>query len=669
MKIIHINSYDGNGGAGRACIRLDKALKQEGIQSEIWVNYKFGNDHTIKSFNKGGFRKMITAFGILAERFISSFISKPIKIPFSYPFWGTDITKNKELQEADIIHLHWINHGFLRPKDLQKIAKLNKPIVWTFHDSNAFTGGCHVRYSCDHYEHECGNCPVLKTSNPSDASHDIWLQKNRAYKQLSFNIISPSNWMGGAASKSGLLKGFPVHVIPNTLETTVFNPHDKDISREFLGLSKDKFLILSGFMPSRNDLHKGTPYLIEALELLTKRVPAQKIELVVFGNRDNKNVPNFPVKTTFLGTISNDEKLAYCYSAVDVFLTPSLDDNLPNTVMESLACGTPVVSFTTGGIPDMVRHLTNGYLAEYKNSDDLANGLAWVLETPEKEILRRNASKIVRENFSETIVARKHIILYEQLLAKEPFEPVLSVITVVYNNVKDIERTVLSVINQTYSKIQYIIIDGNSNDGTIDIIKEYDQKIAKWVSEKDHGIYDAMNKGLALATGDYVIFMNSGDEFYSPDTVSDVFSSSSNADIYYGETEMYNENWENLGKRRHVAPETFTYKSFRFGMSVSHQAIYIKRSLAKPYNLNYQLSSDIDWILEAVKNSSKIVNTRKYVAKYMVGGMSKKRHRQSLKERFNIFTKHYGLIPNLLNHFVIAANLAFYYFKHRRTND
>ena len=247
--------------------------------------------------------------------------------------------------------------------------------------------------------------------------------------------------------------------------------------------------------------------------------------------------------------------------------------------------------------------------------------------------------------------------------------PVLSIITIVFNNVKDIERTMLSVLNQTYPNIEYILIDGGSTDGTWDIIKKYEGRLATWISERDKGIYDAMNKGLALATGDYVLFMNSGDEIYSHDTVDKVFSSAPDADIYYGETEMIDENLNSLGQRRHKTPENFTLQSFRYGMSISHQAIYVRRSLAGPYDLQYKLSSDIDWILRIAKKATKIVNTKMYVAKYLVGGMSKHRHRQSLIERFKIFTKHYGLIPNLFNHLVIACNLAVYYIKHRRTND
>jgi len=221
-------------------------------------------------------------------------------------------------------------------------------------------------------------------------------------------------------------------------------------------------------------------------------------------------------------------------------------------------------------------------------------------------------------------------------------QPKLSVITIVYNNVRDIERTMLSVLNQTYPNIEYIIIDGASTDGTKDIIYKYKSRLSQFISEKDKGIYDAMNKGLNLATG---------------------------ADIYYGETEMFDDNWKSLGQRRHRAPESFSWRSFKHGMSISHQAIYVKRSLAEPYDLQYKYSSDIDWIIKVAKKASNIVNTHSYVAKYLVGGISKQKHFASLKERFRIFNNYYGFIPNLVNHFWIGINLTQYYVKHKKTND
>ena len=250
-------------------------------------------------------------------------------------------------------------------------------------------------------------------------------------------------------------------------------------------------------------------------------------------------------------------------------------------------------------------------------------------------------------------------------------QPKLSVITIVYNNVHDIERTMLSVIRQTYPDIEYLVIDGASTDGTVAVIERYAHRISRWVSEPDEGIYDAMNKGLAMATGDYVLFMNSGDEIYDEHTVEAVFATAPDAAIYYGETEMYDANWKSLGLRRHRGPDRFTWRSFRYGMNVGHQAIYIRRSITASYDRRYQLSADIDWIIRAAKQArpEEIVNTHRLVAKYLVGGMSKKRHWQSLRERFDIFSKYYGLIPNLANHAVIAIKLVWYYLRHGRTND
>lgn len=418
MKILHLNTYAGNGGAGKACLRLNKALQNHGIHSEVAVNFLFKNNPAVHDLSKGFFFKWLTAAGIILERLANKIFVKHLPIPFSIPLWGKNISGKELLRSADLIHVHWINHAFLRPGDIAKLARLNKPIVWTFHDSNAFTGGCHVRYTCDHYEHECGNCPVLRNSHAGDLSHRIWKQKSRAYENINFTIVAPSRWMANSVSKSKLLKSKPILNIPNTLDTEIFKPLSRAESRSILGLSPDKFIIMSGFMPSRKDLHKGTSYLIEGLEIFAREHHLEKehIELIIFGNRDTRNVPDFPVKTTFLGTISDEDRLAIVYNAADVFLAPSLEDNLPNTVLESLACGTPVVAFTTGGIPDMVEHKISGYLAEHRSSPDLAAGISWIFKHSNKELLRANARAHVMAYFSETVVANRHVELYNSLL-------------------------------------------------------------------------------------------------------------------------------------------------------------------------------------------------------------------------------------------------------------
>nr|WP_249665485.1 glycosyltransferase [Mucilaginibacter sp. Bleaf8] len=421
LKVVHLNTYDGNGGAGRACLRLNKALLAENINSKVIVHYKFGKNPAIETFNNTVLQKAYAAATIVIERILAKRLLKPLKrTPFSFTWFGRSVVNHPDVQAADVIHLHWVNHSFLNPSHLGELAQLNKPIVWTFHDSNAFTGGCHVRYTCDHYQRQCGHCPLLKKPDAEDASNQIWKQKNDAYQQLKFTVVAPSSWMLNSVLLSSLMKDKPVLQIPNTLETEVFKPQPKTEAKKALGLPEDKFIFLTGFMPSRKDLHKGTSYLMESLDLLKERLGtnAANVELVVFGNRDAKNVPDFPFKTTFLGTINNDEMLARCYAAADAFLIPSLEDNLPYTVMESLACGTPVVAFTTGGIPDMVKHEQNGYLAEYKSAKSFTDGMEWILNHPNQPEVQTQARETVMTHFAEQRIAQQHLQVYRQLLDK-----------------------------------------------------------------------------------------------------------------------------------------------------------------------------------------------------------------------------------------------------------
>jgi len=422
LKVVHLNTYEGNGGAGRACLRLNEALNANDVESTVMVYYKFKESTLSQSFSDSPWEKGRALFNIISERYLSKAFVKALKTPFSLQWFGRSVIKHPTVKAADIIHLHWINHGFLSPKFLAQLDELEKPIVWTFHDSNAFTGGCHVRYACENYHKECGFCPLLKNSNKDDISHKTWLRKKEAYSELNCHIIAPSRWMANSIKLSSLMGLREVAVIPNTIETNVFKPYVKSEAKKLLKISPEKFVLMSGFMPSKNDKHKGTSYLIEALNDLSTRpgIKKDQIELIIFGNKDMDNVPEFPFKTTFLGTINNDEQLAKCYSAADVFITPSLEDNLPNTVMESLACATPVVAFKTGGIPDMVKHLENGYLADYESSEDLATGIEWLYHEEHANEIQKEARRTILTQFSESVIAEKHKILYQSLLDLQP---------------------------------------------------------------------------------------------------------------------------------------------------------------------------------------------------------------------------------------------------------
>ncbi len=418
MKILLLNTYDGNGGAARAAYRLHQALSNAGVKSSFTVFYKFSDNQNIHTFTNNLLGKLRAVFNIFASRYIQKFITNSKKIPFSTLHFGVDISNHPMVKEADIIHLHWINHGFLSVKSLEKLFALGKPIVFTMHDSFLFTGGCHVRYSCTAYLHSCGNCPALKNPNKTDISAKQWQLKNRLLSNKTISIISPSKWLQQDAKKSSILQSKEIVNIPNAIETLVFKPQDKAEARKKLGLNPDKFFMLSGFAQSAYDGHKGNSYLQESLQLFSTKIPSNTAEILIFGNRKNDNKQELNLPTTFLGVINEDEKLALFYAAADVFLVPSLEDNLPNTVMESMSCGTPVVAFTTGGIPEMIEHKSNGYLAKYTSVEDFTDGILWIYNHPNKTELTKAAREKVLANYTFESVADKHIQLYKKLINK-----------------------------------------------------------------------------------------------------------------------------------------------------------------------------------------------------------------------------------------------------------
>jgi glycosyltransferase involved in cell wall biosynthesis len=235
--------------------------------------------------------------------------------------------------------------------------------------------------------------------------------------------------------------------------------------------------------------------------------------------------------------------------------------------------------------------------------------------------------------------------------------PKFSIITIVYNGASLIEGTMQSVFNQTLTDYEYLIIDGNSKDKTIDIVKDYAQRYPlslKWISETDKGLYDAMNKGLKMANGEYVLFLNCGDHLFEPTTLEKMASKAEpNTDVLYGETMLVNDNREHLGTRTDLTvqklPPQLKWQNLRFGMVVCHQSFLPKRAIA-PYYIENNLAADIDWVIKCLKKSKKTVFTDTIISEYLVGGVSKERHLQSLKDRYEILKNHYGWLPNLLAH-------------------
>ncbi|MBC7487226.1 MAG: glycosyltransferase [Cytophagaceae bacterium] len=244
---------------------------------------------------------------------------------------------------------------------------------------------------------------------------------------------------------------------------------------------------------------------------------------------------------------------------------------------------------------------------------------------------------------------------------KQP--PVVSVITIVYNGGQLLEGTIKSVLRQDAAHLEYIIIDGGSKDQTLDIIKKYNDQIDFWISEPDKGIYDAMNKGLNAATGEYVWFMNAGDHIHGEDVLTAIFDKEKNADVYYGEANFVKENRTLIGTRSEIStrklPEALNWNDMLYGMAVCHQSFIARRSLANAYDTSYRCSADINWVIEVLKKSKKTVHMHRVLSDYLVGGFSMKQQKLAWKERFQIYTKHYGLLKNLwaTGYIVVRAGL------------
>lgn len=411
MKILIVNTSDISGGAARAAYRLHKSLLDQGVDSQMLVATKSSDDFTVVSEDKKVRRFFNILFSTIENIPVRLYRNKT-KTLFS-PSWlgfGNIADKINKLN-PDIVHLHWICGGMMRVKD---IARIKAPIIWSLHDMWAFTGGCHYDEECFGYEKKCGSCKVLGSKKRNTLSKNIFNRKQKVYNQKKdITIVGLSNWLNEASKSSTLLKDKKHINLPNPIDTTIFKPFDKEKSRELWGLPKDKKLVLYGAMSATSDPRKGFKELGNAMAKLEK---SDNIEFVVFGSSKPENEPDFGFQTHYLGSLSDDVSLVTLYSAVDVMIVPSLQENLSNTIMESLACGTPVIGFDIGGNSDMIIHQETGYLAKSFDTTDLKDGIEWILNNGKYDELCLNAREKAMREFDSILVAKKYIELYKDTL-------------------------------------------------------------------------------------------------------------------------------------------------------------------------------------------------------------------------------------------------------------
>ena len=393
LHIVLLSYHDSNGGAGIAAGRLKVALENAGHQVDYIVREKASSSNATK-FGNG----IVSWLKFIAERlfFLRFEKDKSIRFLFNPGVFGSDISSHPIIKKADIVHLHWVNFGFLSVDDIASLTRLNKPIFWTLHDMWAFTGGCHHSGDCDHFQQSCGDCKFVKNPGANDLSHRMWEAKKEGFASKNLHIITCSDWLGNRAKQSSILGDHDIQTIPNAIDTDFFSP-----TANSLGLDSSKKYIL--FVAMRvNAPAKGFHLLKEALQF----IDSATTELLLVGGEMTEDLP---LRSHSFGQVTEPAKMRDIYAAADVFVTPSLEENLPNTIMEAMACGTACVGFQVGGIPEMIEHKKTGYVANAFDPADLAKGINWCLSDEKAGAKSRERAVNL---YDQKIVAQQHLNFY-----------------------------------------------------------------------------------------------------------------------------------------------------------------------------------------------------------------------------------------------------------------
>ena len=405
MKILQVNysDYAHGGGGAIAMYRLYLGLKGAGVDCKILSGIKtldsLDSDKIARSHRLEFLLKKLTSkFGLNDIHSLSSF----------------KIKKNHFYLNSDILNFHVIHSGFFNYLAIPSLTK-EKPAVFTLHDMWSFTGHCAYSYDCERWKIGCGQCSYLHSypSVNTDNTRLEWKLKNWVYSHSNITIVTPSNWLTEQARQS-VLKRFPIHHIPYGIDTQAYQPLDTEKSRSLLGIPKNKKVLMFGAV-SLKDPRKGGDLLLKALSLLPKSLKAETI-LLIIGNSGEGISETVEMETLNLGYVSNDRLKSIAFSAADLFIFPTRADNLPLVLQESMACGTPIVSFKVGGVPDLVRPGITGYLAAPEDTKDFSQGILQLLEDEEaREQMSHNCRAIAVEEYSLELQARRYIELYTEL--------------------------------------------------------------------------------------------------------------------------------------------------------------------------------------------------------------------------------------------------------------
>ena len=417
MKVLIINTSERTGGAAVAANRLTEALIVNGVKAKMLVR-NLSEESSMHVSQTGTWLQ--NKWNFLFERFViwmRNRFDRQNLFKVSIANTGLDLTKTHEFQDADIIHLHWVNQGFLSLRGIEKILKSGKPVVWTMHDMWEATGICHHAYDCKNFETECRNCPFLRNPGARDLSYQIFKKKQRVLETVKqgrgLTFVAVSNWLADRARQSALIGGLPITVIPNSISLSRFKMTDRDDARTALDVSEP--YVISFGAARIDDPIKGFDYLVDALQILVKsgRLRRKELRLLLFGDvRDVTVFSQLPVPYTYLGYISDEDQLSLIYSASNATVSSSLYETFGQTLIEAMACGSIPVSFGGCGQADIISHRQTGYLAERLSADSLAEGIDWALKA---QLVPRELRRSVSRRYVDSVVANQYYELYKSL--------------------------------------------------------------------------------------------------------------------------------------------------------------------------------------------------------------------------------------------------------------
>lgn len=406
MKIVHFNTTDCRGGAAKVAFRLHKELTASGYDSSMLVGWKYSKDDKVKAIHMNGPMGKIPK-NIIDRLEVYTGLQYLLRISFK------KLLRFQAIVDADVIHMHNFHGGQASLRDLKTLLSF-KPVVWTLHDMWPITGHCAYSLNCERWMMGCGKCPYMSLypGIKIDTSGFLWRFKKKSFNDVYPLIITPSRWLKDKVEKS-ILSHCRAKIIHNAVDDSTFYPLPKTKAREQLGLTKDDFILLFAVQGGSGNSWKGFTYAVEALKQLQNS--KKKVTLICLGNKkESESLVQKNVKIKNIGYVESESSMRTYYSAADAYLLPSMADNSPLGIIESLACGTPVVAFDIGGIPELVDHLKTGYIAEYKNAKDLSNGIEWLMNLPSStfEEMSKECVHTVKKKFTLKLQMKDYLDAY-----------------------------------------------------------------------------------------------------------------------------------------------------------------------------------------------------------------------------------------------------------------